>query len=117
MKLRLTEVGRLLLVLLVVAATRGFAFADSQQTRPKASKLRPGGAAIERSIAGSDTHLYTIKLKAGQYCSVSVRQSAIDLVATLAGPDGGQVARVDTPLRTTGDELVRMWRRAPGLTR
>jgi len=59
-------------------------------------------------MAGGDAQDYRLRLKAGEYCAIAVTQSAVDLVVTIDGPDGVEIAEVDTPHRTTGDEVVEL---------
>src|SRR5215475_9440611 len=53
------------------------------------------GKPIERELAGGQSHAYQITLAAGQYLDVVVEQRGIDVVATLSGPDGKQIAEFD----------------------
>jgi len=57
-------------------------------------------------MKGGDVHQYRISLKKGDYCAIAVTQSTVDLAVTIAGLDGARIAEVDTPHRTTGDEVV-----------
>jgi CHAT domain-containing protein/tetratricopeptide (TPR) repeat protein len=76
--------------------------ADRNKPRP----LRVGARTTDTPIAGGAVLVYSLKLKANQFCAIRIRQGSIDLVATLVGPDTTPAADVDTPHRTTGDEVV-----------
>ena len=52
--------------------------------------LEPGKA-VEREIAGGQSHAYRLKLAAGQFLRVAAEQKRIDVVLTLTGPDGKQL--------------------------
>src|SRR5690242_1868579 len=58
--------------------------------------LEPGKP-IERELDGGQSHSYRILLTAGQYVHIVVDQRGIDVVVTLVGPDGTEIAEVDTP--------------------
>src|SRR5688500_19872253 len=95
-RLPIQRIGVVVAVLMLVSATPVQAkISTAKGAAP--SKLHAGAEPIERSITAGDAVVYTIKLKSGQYCVVKLRQSAIDLVATLTGPDGVRIAVVDTP--------------------
>jgi len=81
--------------------------AAAQASKPaKPIPLRKDGRADERPMKGGDAQTYGIGLKTGDYCVIALTQSAVDLVATMTGPDGVTIADVDSPRRTTGDEVV-----------
>lgn len=82
------------------ACGAGTALADTP------TRLKPGARPVERPLAGAGSHRYTITLKAGEYTTIRVRQAAIDVVALVEAPDGTRIGEVDTPRRTTGDEVV-----------
>jgi CHAT domain-containing protein len=68
-------------------------------------KLEPGKP-IERELAGGQSHSYQITLSAGQYMNAVVEQRGIDVVVTLLGPDGKQIAELDNEPRDQGQETV-----------
>jgi CHAT domain-containing protein/tetratricopeptide (TPR) repeat protein len=53
------------------------------------------GKAVEREIAGGESHAYQISLAAGQFVRVVVEQRAIGVTLVLAAPDGKQVLEVN----------------------
>jgi tetratricopeptide (TPR) repeat protein len=55
----------------------------------------PLGVAIERELAGGQSHLYELTLSLGQYAQVIIKQESIDLKASLFGPDGKLIVEVD----------------------
>ena len=58
------------------------------------AKLEPGKA-VEREIAGGESHAYQISLTAGQFVRFRLEQRAIDSVLNLTAPDGKQMAEVN----------------------
>jgi CHAT domain-containing protein/tetratricopeptide (TPR) repeat protein len=60
--------------------------------------------AVERELAGGQSHSYLITLAAGQYLGVVADQRGIDVVVTLFGPDGKQLVEVDSPNGEQGPE-------------
>ncbi len=65
------------------------------------ANLEPGKA-VEREIAGGESHSYQIQLQAGQFVRFRLEQRAIDSVLILTAPDGKQM--VETNLTGVGDE-------------
>jgi hypothetical protein len=72
------------------------------------------GVPIERELAGGEVHAYRITLAAGQYLHVVVDQRGIDVVVTVFGPDGQQLAEMDTPGHAQGPEPVSVVAEASG---
>jgi CHAT domain-containing protein/Tfp pilus assembly protein PilF len=60
---------------------------------------RPAGG----ELAGGGSHLYTIKLEAGQYLKVVVDQRGVSIIVALSGPDGKEIVAVG-PGGTSGPE-------------
>jgi len=60
---------------------------QTQEARPLAL-----GLPVERELSGGQSHSYRLTLAAGQYLRVTVEERGIDLVVTLAGPDGQKIA-------------------------
>ncbi len=56
--------------------------------------LQPGRA-VEREIAGGESHSYQIHLSAGQFVRFRLEQQALDSVLILLAPDGKQMAEVN----------------------
>ena len=57
----------------------------------------------EGELAGGGSHLYTIKLEAGQYLKVVVDQRGVSIIVALTGPDGKEIVAVG-PGGTSGPE-------------
>lgn len=89
--------------------SRGVARAyQLRQTGPGvegALTLEPG-AAIEREMAGGDTHAYRIKVTTGDYVHVVVDQRGIDVVVRLLAPDGRLLIEIDSPNGMYGPEPI-----------
>jgi CHAT domain-containing protein/Tfp pilus assembly protein PilF len=71
--------------------------------------------AVERKIAGGDTHLYSVVLAAGQFMHVVVIQRGVDLVAFLSDPTGREVLKVDYQNGTHGPQSVSYVAETPGV--
>jgi hypothetical protein len=79
-------------------------------------ELQPG-APIERELKGGEVHAYRLTLVVGQYLRVVVEQRGIDVVVTLAGPDGQKITEVDSPNGSQGPEPVSVVAEASGTYR
>jgi CHAT domain-containing protein/Tfp pilus assembly protein PilF len=81
----------------------------SFQNQPKDQgagvRLEPG-TPIEKELAGGATDSYEIQVGAGQFLHAVVDQMGIDVVLTLYGPDGKQIATMDSPNGTGGLEQI-----------
>lgn len=64
------------------------------------------GKPIERELAGGQSDSYQIVLASGQYLHAIVEQRGIDVVVSLFGPNGQQIAEVDSPNGTQGPESI-----------
>jgi len=81
----------------------------SQDVRP----LVPG-VPIERELAGGEAHSYQVALASGEYLHVVVEQRGIDVIVTVFGPDGQQLADVNKTNATQGLEPVSLWAETSG---
>ena len=81
------------------------------QNEPQINPLEPGKA-IERDLAGGESHSYSVTLASGQFLQGVIAQRQVDLTATLHGPDGKQVGLFDS--RWYGPEPVCFVAEAPG---
>lgn len=63
-------------------------------------------AIIEAEIADGRAHRYEVPLATGQYLEVLVEQHGVDVVVTLARPDGTEVLAADSP--TEGSSYERL---------
>jgi CHAT domain-containing protein/tetratricopeptide (TPR) repeat protein len=82
---------------LALALSLFFQSSAGQEVRP----LAPGKA-VERGIAGGESHAYQIALQAGQFVRFRLEQRAIDAALILTAPDGKQLAEID--LTGAGEE-------------
>ncbi len=67
-------------------------------------ELGPRGGP-ERPLAGGETHVYRLALRAGDYLELRVEQLGIDVVANLVDP-GGEALEVDSPNGDRGPESI-----------
>jgi CHAT domain-containing protein len=72
------------------------------------------GKPISRELAGDDLHAYSIQMTAGQFARVIVDQKGVDLIVMAFGPDGKQLAWVDSPTGAQGAETILLVAGAPG---
>ncbi len=85
----------LLLLLLGLSAVCAWAQVAQSAARQPPPQILESGKAVEREIAGGESHTFQIKLTAGQFMRVVVEQKGLDVAITLEGPDGKQVAEAD----------------------
>ncbi len=71
-----------------------FIVVTGQVVQAQVQTLEPSKA-VEREIAGGESHTYQISLTAGQFMRVVVEQNAIGVTLVLTAPDGKQVAEVN----------------------
>ena len=67
------------------------------------NSLEPGRA-VEREIAGGESHTYQLVLQAGQFVRVVVEQNGIDVAVALIAPDGKQLAEANLSSGAFGQE-------------
>ncbi len=60
--------------------------------------------ALQRELAGGQSHSYPLTLGAQQFLNLVVEQRGIDVVVSLLGPDQQQLLKVDSPNGTQGTE-------------
>jgi CHAT domain-containing protein len=96
-----TAPRRWFLVILVTLCLASSIFAQNTN-EPRLEVGKP----IEREMKGGEVHSYVVTLAAGQYMQAVVDQRGIDVVVSLYGPDGKQIAEVDSPNGTNGPEPV-----------
>jgi CHAT domain-containing protein/tetratricopeptide (TPR) repeat protein len=89
-----------LIGLLILCAGGG-----SAQTPPAPVPLSPG-TSLERAFAVGETQVFDAELAAGRPYSLAVEQRGIHLTVDVRGPDGGNLAAVDSPLDRWGIEAV-----------
>lgn len=69
-----------------------------------AQALEPGSI-IRRELAGGSEHNYTIRLPAGRYMLIALKQLGIDVIIILTGEDGQKIMDVDYATGTRGQEM------------
>jgi CHAT domain-containing protein len=62
--------------------------------------------AVERELAGGQTHSYQVTLTAGQYVRAMVEQKGIDVAMALFGPDGAKLAEIILPHTLQGRKVI-----------
>jgi erythromycin esterase len=92
-------------LILILPDGLGTALAQEPPGQVSAVPLEPG-APVERAMGADDVHAYQVALDQGQFLRTIVDQNGIDVVVTVIGPDGEQIAEVDSPTGTEGDEVV-----------
>ncbi|HYW70112.1 MAG TPA: CHAT domain-containing protein [Pyrinomonadaceae bacterium] len=92
-----------LVVCVIVAgnARRAISQTDSSSIPVTTLEL---GRPLERELAGGQSHSYRFNLSAGQYVKIAVEQRGIDVVLSIVGPDGKQLASYDGEVRLSGVE-------------
>ena len=98
---------------LVSVLLQGAAFAR-QSPAPAELQL---GKPVEREIAPGQVHSYALRLDAGAFVRAVVDQRGVDLVVRVVGPDGAQLAEVDSPNGEWGPEPVKLETQAAGVYR
>jgi len=95
--------------LVAVVAATGPGVADDS-----GAPLLRKGAAIERELAGGERHAYRVRFKSGQFFFAIVDQRGIDVVLRITGPDGEQIAELDSPNGPNGPESITLMAPEPG---
>jgi CHAT domain-containing protein/Tfp pilus assembly protein PilF len=80
--------------------------ASQSPTTAAAATVLELGKPVERELAGGQSHNYQITLAEGQFVSVIVEQRGLDVMVKLLGPDGNQIAELNSEVRSQGRELV-----------
>jgi hypothetical protein len=78
---------------------------SSSAEAQEATKLSPGFT-LERSLAPSENHVYTISLEQGAAVLGEADQHGVDLVIDEYGPDSKLLRTVDSPNGTEGPEPI-----------
>lgn len=100
---------RALLLVLALAAT-GVAPLSAQDDTP----LRTGRT-LSGTLESDSEHSYTVELDDGMFVFGNANQLTVDVVVTVVGPDGEDVARFDSPAR--GEEVFTFTTEASGTYR
>ncbi len=84
--------------------------ARSSETKPPEPEVRTlvlkQGVANPVTLAGGQTHAYSLKLEKGQFVDLVVEQQGIDVVLKLYTPAGELETTVDSPSGAEGTEVV-----------
>jgi CHAT domain-containing protein/Tfp pilus assembly protein PilF len=78
---------------------------SAMQAGEEARALEQGRPQRDR-LAGGGARSYRLPLAAGEFARVVVEQQGLDLVVALFGPDGKELAEVDSPFGERGPEPV-----------
>jgi CHAT domain-containing protein/tetratricopeptide (TPR) repeat protein len=90
MKCKALIAGTLALLAALEPASAG----ASSPTQSGPVTLSPS-VAVKRNLAGGESHPYQLSINVGEYMHAVVEQLGIDVVVTVIGPDGKQLAEVD----------------------
>lgn len=80
-------------------------FSVSLKSQVKQSELIKGKTVSDMLITG-EKHRYNLKLEAGQFAFLRLRQNGADVMITTIDPDGNKIQDFNTPNGRHGDELV-----------
>src|ERR1035437_5030017 len=72
---------------------------------------------VERELKASETHAYKITLEAGQFLNAAVNQRGVDVVVRVFAPDGSNIAEIDSPNGTAGDQPIALEAKTTGAYR
>lgn len=72
---------------------------------------------VERELKARETHAYKITLEAGQFLNAAVNQRGVDVVVRVFAPDGSNIAEIDSPNGTQGDEPIALEAKTTGAYR
>lgn len=102
-----------MLPLLTVCATiiflgqgSGAAIHGSHQVATADERLLEAGRPVRRELAGGEAHGYVVRLAAGRYARVVLKQLGVDGVLTLIGGDGKEVLSINSANGTRGEEAL-----------
>ena len=88
-----------------LASVVGVAVIAAAAAAAEPAPLQPGRA-VERALAGGETHEYSIHLEPGQFLRLVVDQRGIDVVTILEDPAGREILRLDSDLGIFGAETL-----------
>jgi CHAT domain-containing protein/Tfp pilus assembly protein PilF len=80
---------------------------------PEVEILRPD-AAVERRLAGGESHTYRIDLQSGDYARLVADQRGVDVVLSVTGPDAEPLLEADSPTDRFGPETASVVAAAAG---
>src|SRR5262245_62091317 len=61
---------------------------------------------IQETLAGGQTHRYSVKLSAGEFVRILVEQRGADVTLTLSGPNEQKIAQMDSRRTERGVEML-----------
>lgn len=64
------------------------------------------GSAVRRKLAGGAAHKYSLRLSAGRYARVALKQLGIDVVIILTDSEGLEILNLDSYNGTRGQEML-----------
>jgi CubicO group peptidase (beta-lactamase class C family) len=85
-------------------------FAFGQASAPELQLNKP----VERELKAGEAHSYRVSLKAGQLLRAVADQRGIDILVRVFGPDGKQMAEIDSPNGNQGPEHITINAEASG---
>ncbi len=91
-------------------------FQNQIREKGAAVRLEPG-TPVEKELAGGATDAYEIQVSAGQFLHAVVEQLGIHVALTMYGPDGKQIATMDSPNGTWGIEQLSTIAESAGIFR
>lgn len=69
-------------------------------------QLLEAGRAVRSELAGGERHDYVVRLAAGRYARIALKQLGVDCVLTLIGADGTEALSMDSANGTRGEEAL-----------
>jgi len=81
-------------------------FSVAAQSVPQELTLLDSTKPVEREMKGGETHVYQVRLTAGQFVNISVEQRGIDVAVDLIDPKEQQINTQDSPNGRYGPESV-----------
>jgi tetratricopeptide (TPR) repeat protein len=84
----------------------GAAVYGAQQVSVAGEQLLEAARPVRRELVGGEAHTYVMRLAAGQYARVALKQLGVDGVLTLTGADGKDVLSMDSANGTRGVEVM-----------
>ena len=102
---------------LSICAESALAQPSSAPTGQVEVQLLEQNKPIERELSANNTHTYKIKLEAGQFLNAAVNQRGVDVVVRVFAPEGGNIAEIDSPNGTQGDEPIALEAKTTGVYR
>lgn len=99
-------IARCVTCLLLLAAAAGLAPQTAVARRQTTPHTLAPGETFKGELAGGETRLFQIRMRAGQYLRVVVEQRGIDVAVALVGPGQKRLLEMDSPNGSYGPEPV-----------